>query len=145
MIRWDILARMADRIERENRFDMLTFGSCERIRNGELCGTSACLAGHIVWEYQPETFKKFVVLEETDQTIDNGECPDIFEIAMGIVGLDRYDAEDLFTPNCGVMLHINDNKELVPAAIRWMVDNKTICWRSAGDAVGFTPIKEWMR
>jgi hypothetical protein len=133
-VNWTELSRMADRIESDNRFNMSTYGGSAH--GDDLCGAVACLAGHIVWANSEETFKQFLQAQYKFDV----EFPHMFEIARGILNIDTEAASHLFVPHVMVIRDINKNKELVPAAIRWMVDNKCLRWDKAGDAVGFT----WM-
>jgi hypothetical protein len=107
MTDWDLLRKVADRIERENRFDMGTYG-----RKDGLCGTVACVAGHIVWMTEPGEFEKAIFR-----------------------GFYSRDIHSTATDK----LNISDNEadELFAAALRWMSDNECLSWDKAGPAVGF--------
>jgi hypothetical protein len=120
-MKWEVLSRIADRIETDNRFDMSTY-SCPDAK----CGTVACVGGHIVWEYDPEAFNRGA---------------SIFQHACNILDAPYHTGERLFCPPEHIMIAINRNKHLVPAALRWMVEHRKINWWAAGDAVGF----DWER
>jgi hypothetical protein len=128
MTNWDLLRKVADRIERENRFDMSTYGR----KKDDRCSTVACMAGHIVWMTEPERFEKEI-------TLNIHSCDfNIHEIATEKMGISEDEADELFVPCGDIDINdINDNKNLVPAALRWMADNKCLDWNKAGPAVGF--------
>jgi hypothetical protein len=122
MTDWDLLRKVADRIERENRFDMGTYG-----RKDGLCGTVACVAGHIVWMTEPGEFEKAIFRGFYSR--------DIHSTATDKLNISDNEADELFAPTGGV--DINNHKNLVPAALRWMSDNECLSWDKAGPAVGF--------
>jgi hypothetical protein len=124
MTNWNLLRKVADRIERENRFDMSTYGYQDE------CGTVACTAGHIVWMLYPEEFE-----EKIKWSIGMDW---VFVTACEELDIDVETADDFFVPTDRIAIpQINYNKNLVPAALRWMADNECLDWNKAGPAVGF--------
>lgn len=112
------LERAADHIEANIKaFDM------EDWARKTACGTVACFAGHIVWANNPEAFVK---------AVESGDTYGIQYLAADMLGIMARHAK-VFHSNDWV----TDNRELVPAAIRWMAEHDILDWQVAGQAVGF--------
>lgn len=104
--------KVADAIEKDlSNFDMEVW-----------CGTACCVAG----------FAFMLAMDGRNNPL-TANMDNVIHAAKSYLGLD--DALNLFAPNGGVsILTINDNKELVPDALRWMAHNKCTDWKPALDA-----------
>ena len=117
---WDMLRLAADHIEKDlNTFEMDDFGHFDS------CGTVGCVGGHIVWANDPDEFAKLIGYGDIE-----GRATQLLDTDEGISG-------SLFYGGPLQFQYINDNKDKVPAALRWMADNKVIDWVAASNAVGF--------
>lgn len=157
-----ILIKVADAIEASLKatspppvvFDMTNWAEpvfqpdddhIEKVLTGEVpatCGTTACLAGWIVYIESPERYEGFI-----RNSWYEGHGPlahSISSLATDILRAPPNVAARLFIPNQigdpldGVGINdVNDNRKLVPAALRWMVMTETYDWNAAAIAVGF--------
>jgi len=119
-INWELFRLAADHIEKDfESFDMRTFGYNTH------CGTIACFAGHVVWANDPDEFLRLVQNED-----GNG-------IEAKAKKLLRTTNPDLFYGGDLLFDQIRANKAKVPAALRWMADNRSTNWRAAAVSVGF--------
>jgi hypothetical protein len=114
------LRQIADMIEQEHvtrgdgthfkkRFDMQTWD----------CGTSACIGGFATAACSAEEKKKHIAADE----FGVGTWGRYFVIGKGALGLTKDEANKLFI---GSVKQFNDNKHLVPDALRWMAEAREI-------------------
>lgn len=125
MIDYNVLRRAADHIESHlESFDIRDWG------NRTSCGTTACVAGHILWHHDPERFE--LVCTYSSSTISD-------EAALLLEPTDtQFNVIDHFFYGGGLPFDIiNDNRDKVPTALRWMADNESLSWIDAAEAVGF--------
>lgn len=137
---------VADAIEREVlEFDMTTWGVKTE------CGTAACVAGHAC--FLSETYGADYVGTRFAGVNDHiNMTHSVFGAAQEELELTRHEAEELFRcsrfkgsyivpkldiwgSNAEAFDYINEHRDLVPDAIRWMVLNERVDWERAFNAV----------
>lgn len=131
-VKWEILEQVADRIQADlDSFDMMYYYT-------DICGTAACVGGHIVWMTDEE---KFFELSKSGSLFSKGER--IETEALKILGVDSSTrpfssqvVAMLFTGGDISMDFIEENKCDVPNVLRWMAKNKSLNWRDAFSVLG---------
>ncbi len=154
------MLEIADAIEDEGRvnkwhikFDMNSIASKAIVKNAageEMCGTACCLAGTALVMWMPGISEDI-----KSGRLDSGWMDSLranLKVAGDLLGLTYIeyqnlfmcarveqddDDEDMATELRVSFADINANRELVPAAIRWMVENDCVDWDDAAEAVGF--------
>jgi hypothetical protein len=121
-VNWDLLRMAADSIEAgEIGFDM-TEPACDAGY-----GFVGDVAGHIVASVDMYAFVECII-----------EYESVRERAAALMNLPPEDADRFFRPRED-SLDLNENRALVPQALRWMAERRTLSWSHAARYFQFRP------
>lgn len=95
------------------------------------CGTAACIAGFTLLALDPKRFME----AQSNVNMLGQTVEDVMTPAGALLGLDPFEAGDLFVPEINFM-RINEHRDEVPAILRWMADNDKVDWHRAIEETG---------